>query len=140
MRMHTPLVGLVQDVSYRAYLNANGVKVGDVLRVTFEGPYGNTYQHDLDNGPFSFQNPALQFMAHCGGAPSRVDDCTGASITLCRGHSDEIGEYGYFMIAEQTLRSGRIALKSADWFPRDMCPDSTEEPENDEPVDIQVAE
>jgi hypothetical protein len=136
-------MGFVTDVAYHSYLNSNGVKIRDVFRVHFEGPYGNVYLHDLDNGDFRFQNPSLQFMAHCGASPSTVDDCEGASITLCRGSSDDIGENGYFMIAEQTLRSGRIALKSADWFPDALCPDDDadeegDEDEDDEEVSIQV--
>jgi hypothetical protein len=137
MRMHTPLMGIVEGVEYRSYLNKSGVKINDVLRVTFEGPYGNEYTHDLDNGPFRFENPSLQFMAHCGAAPSRVEECVGASITLCRGPTDDIGEYGYFLIDEQTLRSGRIALKSADWFPDERCP--SDEDDDDESEEQETA-
>lgn len=107
---------------------ANGIPV---LRVVFTYG-GSTYTHDVPNGEFRLDNPALQFLAYIGRKPSDWPD-NSQTLELDQHIVVPVlrdGEDSY-ALSNEALEMGAEALENADWFPSDLMPEGDE---NDESV------
>jgi hypothetical protein len=105
-------LGRVTEVAYRSI---GPTLTTDALRVHFRTPMDTMDSHDLPNGRWSLQCPALQFMALYGLQPTAIDG------TRCSVESEGIvvpvmrAQDGW-TLDQSALAGGEAALKSVEWF------------------------
>ena len=118
-------VGVVQSVEYgEKWANPDGSGgITNIFVVTYDGPHGGIYRHELQNGAYTFHNDALAFMAFCGASPSTYEECVGESIPIVRNENTTDPEAeNYYVLARSILDTGKEKLADSNWFPDAYVP------------------
>jgi len=137
--------GRLLAIQYReaAFYTGDGrAGSADVVRVHFRTPDDECHHHDLPNGQWGLQNPALQFMAKWGYKPSLIGDSapsrrdgegkTGVSPvaddSAMRDCEDDMQlipvarnpQEGDWLLHREAMSDAQEALEDAEWFDPDL--------------------
>lgn len=108
--MATPGKGVVLSAKYVEHNDA------DILRVRFSDG-AETYTHDIPNGDFTLDNPALQFMGAIGVSPSTLEGARGRYVPIVDARDQD--RYGDKALSNILLTAGREMLEQQPWAPDD---------------------
>lgn len=104
---------IVEEVRFR---NPHGVGSGQsVLQIRFTAPDGSVRIHEVPNGNFTIENPALQFLAAIGLKPSDIDGTSYKPPSTVE--VPVVADGDGYVITQQPFTYGKQELEKARWIP-----------------------
>lgn len=140
----------LEEMAYgRKLVDPEKGQMVDILQVSFIAPDGETYTHDFQNGGWTPNNPALQFMAQFGYQPTDFADgpvdCYDDQILI---KIVWIEDEQTYMVHKEAMSGARKALFESEWFGSPNDEEWTHEPHRDsddddsdgDDIDVEVAD